>query len=133
MVGGRGTRPRRHALLCVENEPPELECPWVMPLAAMVPWGGGEVYVQATLGAAESAAGDRTAPRRQPPVLRLPALRPARARPLSGFTERLSAGLLQAQGELGGRVAQRREDGLALGRRGVPNNANTSSQRVFLR
>ena len=42
------------ALLCVENEPPELECPWVMPLAAMVPWGGGEVYVQATLGAAEA-------------------------------------------------------------------------------
>lgn len=40
-------------LLCVENEPPELECPWVMPLGATVPWGGGEVHVQATLAAAE--------------------------------------------------------------------------------
>jgi hypothetical protein len=42
------------AMLCVENEPPELECPWVMPLGATVPWGGREVHVQATLAAAEA-------------------------------------------------------------------------------
>lgn len=45
---------REHsALLCVDNEPPELECPWVMPLEATVAWDTGEEPVRATLAAAE--------------------------------------------------------------------------------
>lgn len=45
---------REHsALLCVDNEPPELECPWVMPLEATVAWDTGDEPVRATLLAAE--------------------------------------------------------------------------------
>lgn len=45
---------REHsALLCVDNEPPELECPWVLPLEATVAWDTGEEPVRASLSAAE--------------------------------------------------------------------------------
>lgn len=45
---------REHsAQLCVENEPPELECPWVMPLEATVAWDVREERVRASLVAAE--------------------------------------------------------------------------------
>lgn len=45
---------REHsALLCVDNEPPELECPWVMPLEATVVWDTRSERVRATLSAVE--------------------------------------------------------------------------------
>lgn len=45
---------REHsALICVENEAPEVECPWVMPLEATVVWDTGSELVRASLFAAE--------------------------------------------------------------------------------